>query len=206
MAFVWNKFDHCATYRLGLSYSASINSNLSKALEGVNTNNSSHFEHYPSLDKTATPSLEKVRYLLGGGWAGASEGRVISNGGGSRLLNLWKSGEGHAFRFRKHKICKISNAFSAIQEAQISKFSGGPCPRTPYLPNASTFTLILSHSIKHVSHSMVHYIRHIFHSQFPINLSEFRHDTLRTSWHPGNGVEMVQDFKIFPGEHAPGPL
>ena len=45
-----------------------------------------------------------------------------SNGGGSRLLNLRKSGEGHAFRYRTHKICKISNAFSAIQGAQSSKF------------------------------------------------------------------------------------
>ena len=33
-------------------------------------------------------------------------------------------GEGRAFRFRKHKIYEISNAFSAIQGAQISKFPG----------------------------------------------------------------------------------
>ena len=52
-------------------------------------------------------------------------------GGGSKLLNLRNSGEGHAFRCRKHKLCKISNAFSAIQGAQISKFPGGAFPWTP---------------------------------------------------------------------------
>ena len=80
--------------------------------------------------------LGKVRYLLGGGGGGGlqrgrSSMKFWSNGGGSRLSNLWKSGEGHAFRYRIHKLCKISNTFSAVQGAQISKFPGGACPRTP---------------------------------------------------------------------------
>ena len=52
-------------------------------------------------------------------------------GEGQAVLNLWKSGKGHAFRYRKHKICKISNAFSAIQGAQISKFPGEHAPGPP---------------------------------------------------------------------------
>ena len=57
------------------------------------------------------------------------EGTLFIEGGGGvvglelqRLLNLCKTGEGLAFRFRKHNICKISNEFSAIQGAHISKF------------------------------------------------------------------------------------
>ena len=55
----------------------------------------------------------------------------------------WGLGVGHAFRYRKNNIYKISNAFSAIQGAQILKFPRG------YLPNASKFTLFLSHLIIH---------------------------------------------------------
>ena len=99
---------------------------------------------------------------------GGSSMKFRCNGGGSKLLNLWKSGEAHAFRYRKRQLCKISNAFSTVQGAQISKF-----------PNASMFTLILSHC---VPHSMVHHM-HIFHCQFLTNLSQFGQDTLRTSRH-----------------------
>ena len=47
----------------------------------------------------------KGRYVIY--WGGLQRGgsSFWSEGGGSRLLNLWKSGEGHAFRYRKHKIC-----------------------------------------------------------------------------------------------------
>ena len=62
---------------------------------------------------------------------GGSSMKFWSNGGGSRLLNIWKSGEGHAFRYRKHKLCKISNTFSAVLGAQISKSPGGACSWTP---------------------------------------------------------------------------
>ena len=81
--------------------------------------------------------LGKVRYFFFGGGGGPGLQRRGSSltfwsiGGGSRVLNLWKLGEGHAFRYRKHKLYNISNTFSAIQGAQISKFPGGACPRTP---------------------------------------------------------------------------
>ena len=134
----------------------------------------------------------KVRYLLGwvggggGGGVGgglglqrgASSMKFWTNGGGSRVLNLWKSGEGHAFRYRKHKLCKISNAFSAIQGAKISPGEHAPGP--PYLPNASTFTLILYHLIRHAFLHSSH--AHSLHCQFLTNLSQFGQDTLRTSW------------------------
>ena len=96
------------------------------------------------------------RYVIywGGGLGLQREGSSMkfwSNGGGSRLLNLWKSGEGHAFTYRKHKIYQISNAFSAIQGAQISKFPGGACPRTP-LPSQYFHVHISSISfMKHAS-------------------------------------------------------
>ena len=50
--------------------------------------------------------LGKVRFLLGGGWVGASEGRVISkfftNWGGSNLFYS-QLGEGHSFFWQGKK-------------------------------------------------------------------------------------------------------
>ena len=145
---------------------------------------------YALVSRLKSWILGKVRYLLGGGGGGGGLGlqrggssmKFWSNGGGSRVLNLWKSGEGHAFRYRNHKFCKISNAFSAIQGAQISKFPGGACPRIPlasecfhvHVNPISLNKTCFPHSIHHV---------HFFHCQFLTNLSWFGQDTLGTSWH-----------------------
>ena len=48
-------------------------------------------------------------------------GRMYFLNLGVKGLNLWKSGEGHAFRYRKHKLC-----ISGIQGAQISQKSMPP--------------------------------------------------------------------------------
>ena len=128
-----------------------------------------------------------VIYWRGGSGLGLQRGgssmKFWSNGGGSRLLNLWKSGEGHAFRYRNHKLCKISNAFSAIQGAQISKFSRGACPRTPL---ASECFHIHVNPISCVPHSIHHMS---LQCQCLTNLSKFGQDTLRTSW------ALVTSFK-----------
>ena len=70
-----------------------------------------------------TVYLEKVRLLLGGGgWAGASEGRVISkfftNWGGSNLFYS-QPGEGHSF-FGKEKItpCRFYFVYTSKATSQ----------------------------------------------------------------------------------------
>ena len=141
-------------------------------------------------ERVKLSSYGKVRYLLGGGgvdsWGFRGEGHQWNfgvMGKGTRILNLWKSGEVHALRYKKCKICKISNAFSAIQGAQLSQFPRGTCPRTPLAPecfNAHTSPISLYETC--VPHSMVHHM-HIFHCQFLKNLSQLGQDTLRTSWH-----------------------
>ena len=72
---------------------------------------------------------------------------------------------------RKHKICKISNAFSAIQGAQISKFPG---------PLASQCFHVHVIPVSHMCLSL-------------------GQDTLRTSWHvsqipPGGVVLPYMDY------------
>ena len=117
--------------------------------------------------------------FIGGGvdsWGFRGEGHQWNfgvMGKGTRLLNLWKSREVHALRYKKHKICKISNAFSAIQGAQISKFPRGTCPQTPLAPecfNVHASPISLYETC--VPHSMVHRM-HIFHCKFLTNLSQF---------------------------------
>ena len=87
----------------------------------------------------------------GGGWGFRGEGHQWNFGvmGEVKAFKFLKVRGASCiyFRFRKHKICKIPNAFSAIQGAQISKFPGGACPRPPPPPrllNACRFMLILS--------------------------------------------------------------
>ena len=105
--------------------------------------------------------LGKVRYLLRGGGEGRGGGlglrrggssvKLWSNGGGSRVLNLWKSGEGHAFRYRKHKLCKISNAFSAIQGAKFQNFPGEHVPGRPLASECFHVHVNTISLIKHAS-------------------------------------------------------
>ena len=79
---------------------------------------------------STTPKGKYVIYWWWEGWGG---GGGKGRGGGWSSMKFWSNGGGsmgHAFRYRKHKLCKISNAFSAIERAHISKFPGGACPRT----------------------------------------------------------------------------
>ena len=137
-----------------------------------------------------------------GAGAGASEGRVISE-----ILEQWgrvkafkflkvRGGSCFHFRFRKHKICTIPNAFSAIRGDQISTFPGGTCPRIP--PATECLQVHVNHvSIRDAFHTPVVHHVHVFHyCQFLTNLPQFG-DTLRTSWHVSQILNIWSTATVF---------
>ena len=78
-------------------------------------------------------------FIRGVGWGGVGLQRggpsmineILEQWGRVKAFKSLKVRKGHAFRYRKHKLCKISDTYSAIQGVQITKFPGGVPPHPP---------------------------------------------------------------------------
>ena len=133
------------------------------------------FLHGAALKESLMLSMNRISHVASKtiGEAGNCKGRYVIYWGGGEggvmvgMGVVWVSrGEGHQWNFdvigegqgrvmfldtENISFAKFRMHFQSFKGPKLQNFPGEHAPGPPKLPNACTFTLIVSHSIKHVS-------------------------------------------------------